>query len=212
MAQEELQRLRPDRCLEAVLAVLIDGIHILFFAQKLLRLQIGQPRVRYNTIFKIENALDILERHVEHHADPRRKNFQKPHMRNRSRKLDMPHALAAHLGMGHLDAALLANDPLVLHALVLAAKALVVLDRSENFGAEQPLGLGLERAVVDGLRFLDLAARPRANLFGRRKGDPNRIKGLRRRGLARVVKPRQVVSARRRRVFREKRVHSAECS
>ena len=65
--------------------------------------------------------------------------------------LDMPHALAPHARQRHLDRALLADDALVLHALVLAAQALVVLDRAEDARAEQPVALGLEGAVVDGL-------------------------------------------------------------
>ena len=60
----------------------------------------------------------------------------------------------------HLDAALLADDALVLHALVLAAQALVVLDRPEDARAEQAVALGLEGAVVDRLRLLDLAVGP----------------------------------------------------
>jgi hypothetical protein len=43
----------------------------------------------------------------------------------------------------------LADDAAVLHALVLAAQALVVLDRTEDRRAEQTVTLGLERAVVD---------------------------------------------------------------
>jgi hypothetical protein len=66
----------------------------------------------------------------------------------------MAHALAADLGDGHLDAALLADDALILHALILAAQALIVLDRTEDARAEQAVALGLERAVVDGLGFL----------------------------------------------------------
>jgi hypothetical protein len=70
------------------------------------------------------------------------------------------HALAPHADQRDFDAALLADDALVLHALVLAAQALVVLDRPEDAGAEQAVTLRLERAVVDGLRLLDLAERP----------------------------------------------------
>jgi hypothetical protein len=62
-------------------------------------------------------------------------------------------------------AALFADDALVLHALVLAAKALVVLDRPEDARAEQAVTLRLERAVVDGFRLLDLAVGPRQNLL-----------------------------------------------
>jgi hypothetical protein len=82
-----------------------------------------------------------------------------------ARQLDVAHALAAHLGQRHFDAALLADDALVLHALVLAAQALVVLDRPEDAGAEQAVALGLEGAVVDRLRLLDLAEGPRQDLL-----------------------------------------------
>ena len=85
------------------------------------------------------------------------------------RQLDVAHALAAHLGQRDLDAALLADQALVLHALVLAAQALVVLDRPEDARAEQAVALRLEGAVVDGLRLLDLAERPGGNIV--RAGD-----------------------------------------
>src|ERR1700677_5338866 len=87
----------------------------------------------------------------------------------------MTHALAAHARQRDLDAALLADDALVFHPLVLAAEALVVLDRPEDPRAEQTVTLRLEGAVVDRLRLLDLAERPRQNLFGARDRDLNRV-------------------------------------
>ena len=89
-----------------------------------------------------------------------RQRLQEPDVRDRRGQLDMAHALAADLRDGDLDAALLADDALVLHALVLAAQALVILDRTEDARAEQAVTLGLERAVVDRLGLLDLAERP----------------------------------------------------
>ena len=86
-------------------------------------------------------------------------------MRDRRGQVDVAEALAAHLGLDDLDAALLADDAAVLHALVLAAVALVVLHRAEDLGAEQAVPLRLERAVVDGLRLLHLAVRPLADLL-----------------------------------------------
>jgi hypothetical protein len=47
----------------------------------------------------------------------------------------------------------------MLEPLVLAAQALVVLDRPEDLGAEQAIALGLERPVVDRFGLLDLAKR-----------------------------------------------------
>src|SRR5947208_6387621 len=91
----------------------------------------------------------------------------------------MAHALAPDLRDGDLDAALFANDSLVLHALVLAAQAFVVLDRAEDAGAEQTVTLGLERAVVDRLGLLDLAEGPAADLVWRRDADADLVEGFR---------------------------------
>src|ERR1700753_3686357 len=81
----------------------------------------------------------------------------------------------------HFDRALLADDALVFHALVLAAQALVILDRPENAGTEQAITLGLEGAVVDGLRLLDFAVGPRQNLLRRRDRNPDLVEDLSRR-------------------------------
>src|SRR5438128_4540746 len=91
----------------------------------------------------------------------------------------MAHALAADLGDGDLDAALLADDALVLHALVLAAQALIVLDRAEDARAEQAVTLGLERAVVDRLGLLDLAERPAADALRAGDADLDLVERLR---------------------------------
>jgi hypothetical protein len=74
-------------------------------------------------------------------------------------------ALAPHLGLDDLDAALLADDAAVLHALVLAAVALVVLHRAKDLGAEEAVTLRLEGAVVDRLGLLDLAVRPGSRII-----------------------------------------------
>ena len=96
----------------------------------------------------------------------------------------MAHALAPHAGQRHLDTALFADDALVLHALVLAAQALVVLRRTEDAGAEQAVALRLEGPVVDGLGLLDLTERPRADLFRRGERDTDLVEG--RSGLDRI--------------------------
>jgi hypothetical protein len=76
-----------------------------------------------------------------------------------------------------LDAAFLADDALVLHALVLAAQALIVLHRTEDPGTEQTVPLGLEGAVVDRLRLLDLAEGPREDPLraSERDLDPSKV-------------------------------------
>ncbi len=83
----------------------------------------------------------------------------------------MAHALAADLRLDDLDAALLADDAAVPHALVLAAVALVVLRRAEDLGAEEAVALRLEGPVVDRLGLLHLAVRPRPDLLRRGQRD-----------------------------------------
>jgi len=106
-------------------------------------------------------------------------------VRDRGSQLDVAHTLAAHLGDGDFDAALFADDALVLHALVLAAQALVVLHRAEDARAEQAVTLRLERAVVDGFRLLDLAEGPGANTLGAGETDLDLIESL---GLGHLVR------------------------
>src|SRR5690606_41214860 len=121
--------------------------------------------------FEIEDALQLLELHVEQQADARGQRLQEPDVRNRRGEFDMAHALAADLGHRDFNTALLADDALVFHALILAAQALIILDRTEDARAEQAVTLGLERAIVDRFGLLDLAGRPRADTLGARDAD-----------------------------------------
>src|SRR5215469_14623694 len=98
-------------------------------------------------------------------------------------ELDMAHAVAAHFRQRHLDAAFLADDAAIFHALVLAAQALIVLDRAEDARAEEAVTLRLEGAVVDRLGLLDLAIGPRADALGARDRDLDLVEALRPRDL-----------------------------
>src|SRR5438874_915762 len=100
-------------------------------------------------------------------------------MRDGRCELDVTHAVAPNLGESYFDAAFLADDAAVLHALVLAAQAFVILDWSKDAGAEQPVALGLEGAVVDRLGFFDLAIGPRADALRAGDRDPDLIEALR---------------------------------
>ncbi len=173
-AQHLMHRLRAHGRVELV-TILLDRFEILLVRQHLAALERRQAGIGHDEGLEIQNSLDLAERHVQHQADSRRQRLQEPDMRSRAGELDMSHALAPDLGLDHLDAALLADDAAVLHPLVLAAQALVVLDRAEDLGAEQAVALGLERAVVDRLRLLDLAERPRPDHLGRCEADANRI-------------------------------------
>ncbi len=171
-------RLGADERGEAVGPVELLGLEILVLREQLTVLERSQARLDHHIALEVEDALQRLERHVEQKPDARGQRLQEPDMRDRRRQLDMPHALAPHARQRHLDRALLADDAFVLHALVLAAQALVVLDRAENARAEQAVALRLEGAVVDGLRLLDLAVGPGKNLLRARDGDPDLVEDL----------------------------------
>ena len=172
--QQVADGFRADHGGEAVLAVFVLRAIELVFRQELTLLERRQARLDDDVVLEVENALEILQRHVEHEADARRQRLQEPDVGDGRGELDMAHAVAAHLLHRHFDAAFFADDALVLHALVLAAQAFVVLHRAEDAGAEQPVPLRLEGAVVDRLGLFDLAVAPAQDLIraGQRNFDP----------------------------------------
>ena len=150
-----------------IIAELVDLGVVVIFGHDLAALQRRHARVNHDEGFEIEHALDVAQRHVEHHPQTRRQRLQEPDVRHRAGQLDVRHALAAHLGQRDLNATLFTDDATMLQALVLAAQTFVVFHRAKDLGAEQTVTLGLERAVVDGFRLLDFTKGPRANLLGR---------------------------------------------
>ena len=120
---------------------------------------------------EVDDLLEILRRQVQQVAQPRRHALEVPDVRDGCGQFDVAHPLTTHLGASDLDAAALADDALEAHALVLAAVALPVASRSEDLLAEQAVLLWLERAVVDGLRLLDFAEGPVADVV--RGGEAN---------------------------------------
>ena len=164
---------------EGVLAIFVLRREQLVLGQQLVLLERGQARLDDDIALEVEDALELLQLHVEQQADAARQRLQEPDVGDRRGQLDMAHALAADLRDGHFDAALFADDALVLHALVLAAQAFVILDRTEDARAEQAVTLGLERAVVDGLGLLDLAEGPGTDLVRRGDADADLVERLR---------------------------------
>ena len=176
--QQLADRFGADHGGERILAVFVLRLQILVFRQQLTVLERGQARLQHDVIFEVQDPLEILQRHVEQKADAGRQRLQEPDVGNGRRQFDMAHALAPDARQRHFDRALFADDALVLHALVLAAQALVILDRPEDAGAEQAVTLRLEGPVVDGLRLLDLAVGPGQNLLRGRNRDPDLVEDL----------------------------------
>ena len=66
-----------------------------------------------------------------------RERLEEPDVRDGHGQLDVPHALAPHLGQRHFHTAAVADDAAVADPLVLAAVTFPVLDRTENPLAEE---------------------------------------------------------------------------
>ena len=156
---------------EGVVTVGGPGLAILVLGEELVGLQRGAAGIDDQVVLVVDHPLQVARRHVEHQADAGRHALEEPDVGDGHRELDVAHALATDAGQCHLDAAAVADHAAVLDALVLAAGALPVLDRTEDALAEEPTLLGLECAVVDGLGVLDLTLRPGADGLRRRDLD-----------------------------------------
>ena len=113
--------------------------------------------IKHDVIGKIQNLLEVLRGEIQNQAHPARNSLEIPDVRYRRCQGNMSHSLAAHAGLGHLNATAVADDTLIPNLLVLAAMALPVLAGSEDFLAEQAVFLRLECAVIDRLRLCHLS-------------------------------------------------------
>ncbi len=164
--------------------MLFHHFQVLLFGEQLCSLKIADhARIANNIGFKIEHTLNITQRHVEHHTETGWQGLEEPNVGCRRGQFNVPHAVATNLSQRHFDATLLADHATMLEALVLAAQALVILDRAKNLGTKQAITLRLEGAVVDGFRLLYFAVGPGTDLLGRSETNGNRVKFLFRRYL-----------------------------
>src|SRR5215211_6900399 len=110
-----------------------------------------------------------------HPVAPRHNDgHEAPDVGDRRGQVDVAHALAADARVRDLDAAAVADDALVLRALVLAARALPVALGPEDPLAEEAVLFRAVGAVVDRLRLLHFAEGPRTNVVRARQLDANR--------------------------------------
>ena len=115
----------------------------------------------------VDNLLQLLGLElflrVETHQEvgqPRTGTTEVPDVDNGSLKLDVTHALAAHLVTRYFNATTLTNETLDVDALVLTTGTLPSLLRSEDLLAEESVLLRLVGAVVNGFWLLDFARGP----------------------------------------------------
>ena len=138
----------------------VRSVEILVLVEQLVRCDFLLARLDDDVVRVVDDLLEITQRDVEQIAHRAGQRLEEPDVRDGHGELDVPHALATHLAQGHFDAATVADHAAIADALVLAAMAFPVLDRTEDALAEQAVLLRLERAVVDRLGLGDLAPRP----------------------------------------------------
>ncbi len=154
--------------------VLLRKLAVSLFVYQLFVLYLGHFSGVDNDVgLEVEHLLQLAQRQVEKMTDAGREPLEEPDVRARASQLYVPEPFAANLGLSNLDAALITHDAAVLHSFVLSAKAFPIGDGPEDFRAEQPIALRLERAIVYGLGLGDLAVRPRKNLLRRRQRNSN---------------------------------------
>ena len=107
--------------------------------------------------FIIDYLFYLTDADIAQVGDPRGEALQVPDMAHRDGELDMTHPFAADTGLGHLDAAAVADNTAIPYPLVLAALALPIADRAEDSLAEKTVSLRLEGAVIYRFRLGDLA-------------------------------------------------------
>ena len=137
--------------------------------------EIHIPRIEDHIGLVVENALELPGREVEDLADAARRHLEEPHMGHRAGELDVAEPAPPDRSLGDLDAALVADHPPVLHALVLAADAFPVVDRTEDLRAEESAPFGFQRPVVDRLGLRHLSVRPAPDLLRRSDRDLDRV-------------------------------------
>src|SRR5690606_14692093 len=136
---------------------------------------------------EVDDLLQVLRGEVQQVAEPAGYALEVPDVGHRGGELDVAHPLPADLGAGDLHATPLADDALEADPLVLTAVAFPVPGRAEDLLAEQPILLGLQRPVVDGLRLLHLTVRPLPDTVRSSQPDPELIKEV---DIEHVVVPR----------------------
>ena len=154
--QNFFHRFRTDHRGEGVFTMLVLKIHIFFFSQQLLWLERGQSRFSDDVALKVQHALNVFQRHVEQRRDTGWQRFQEPDVSHRRGQLNVSHPLTTDFCERDFHTAFLTDNTAILDPLILTAKTLIVLDRSENPRAEQTVALRLERPVIDRLWLLDL--------------------------------------------------------
>ncbi len=177
IGQQLLHRLRAHAGLKVVL-VILPQLFVLRVGENLILGQVGVlgAGVGDDIGGEIQHLFQNPGADVQQQAHPGGDALEVPDVGHRGGQLDVAHALAAHLGPGDLHAAAVAHLALEADFLILAAVALPVLGGAKDAFTEQAVPLGLEGAVVDGLRLFHLAEGPLSDLLRGGDADADGVK------------------------------------
>ncbi len=164
LAQQILDGLGTHTGAEAA-SPFIPGFLIFLLGQNLFVLQICGSLVQDNIGSEVKDLLQHLRGNVEDQTHTAGYALEIPDVGDRSRQLDVAHALTAHTGLGDLNTAVGADFTLVSDLLQLTAMAFPVFGRPENPFAEKAVALRLESSVIDGLGLGHFALGPLADLL-----------------------------------------------
>ena len=92
---------------------------------------------RHNVAREVDDFLDFRSGEAEHERDTARNAAEEPDVRDRSREIDVSHALAANDGAGYFYAALFADDTAEANAAVFAAVTFIVFLGTEDALVEE---------------------------------------------------------------------------
>ena len=159
-----------------VVLVLLPHIPVFLLGEDLVAHQRRLAGIGDDIGGEIQHLLQDPGADVQQQTHPGGNALEVPDVAHGRGQLNVAHTLPAHLGAGDLHAAAVADLTLEADLLILAAVALPVLGGPEDLLAEQAVPLGLEGAVVDGLRLFHLAEGPLTDHFRRSDTDLNSIK------------------------------------
>ena len=175
VGQELLHGLGAHAGVEIVL-ILLPQVPVLLLGEDLVLHQGGVAGVGDDIGGKVQDLFQDPGGEVQQQTHPGGDPLEIPDVADGGGQLDVAHPLPADAGPGDLHAAAVADLALVADLLILAAVALPVLGGAKDAFTEQAVPLGLQGAVVDGLRLLDLAVGPLADLFRGSDTNTNGVK------------------------------------
>ena len=142
LGKQFLDILRAHAGIEIVL-IFLAHIAIILIAQDLLFHERRIARIHHDIGSKVQNLLQKARGNVQHQTDAGGDTLEIPNVRHGSGKLDVSHALTAHLCARDFHAAAFADLAFIADALIAAAVAFPVLRRPEDLFTEKTVTLGL---------------------------------------------------------------------